>query len=360
MAGYTTGIANPNLQQLANISPEFSGDAQDLARSQRLAQMLTSAPVAEGQMVSGRYVAPSWTQNLAQLVNAGAGAYYQNQAEEQQTKLAEKLRQDKMGTLEAINTAINAGDLNKARAIATAKPEYGKEFIAPLLANTIPKTPDSVLKYKFAQTPEGGNFKGSLTEFENQMTPYQKEQLAIERQKLANEAGGGKLSEFQGKATNFGVQMAGSVNEMAAVEKAGFDPATTKNQALLSLAGTKFGNTVVSPEVQRYKQSMDNFTESFIRFKSGANVPMKEIEKDLKNLMPEVGDSQDKLNQKQRARERALQGMSISAGPGARFIKQAYEQEAPPMLNQSNAPAKPASNAQATPSLWGPATVVTK
>jgi len=58
-----------------------------------LAQMLTSAPAAEGQMVSGRFVAPSWTQNLAQLVNAGTGAYFANKAENQQQALAKQLRQ---------------------------------------------------------------------------------------------------------------------------------------------------------------------------------------------------------------------------------------------------------------------------
>lgn len=136
---FTTGIANQNLQQLANIPTEYSGDAQDLARSQRLAQMLTSAPVPEGQMVSGRFVAPSVTQNLAQLVQAGLGAYYGDKAETQQTKLAEKLRQDKMMTQEGIMTAIDKGDMKKALAIASTRPEYGKEFIAPLIGNVIPK-----------------------------------------------------------------------------------------------------------------------------------------------------------------------------------------------------------------------------
>jgi hypothetical protein len=45
-----------------------------------------------------------------------------------------------------------------------------------------PKTPESVLRYNFAKTPEGGNFKGSLADFENQMTPYQKAFLAIQAQ----------------------------------------------------------------------------------------------------------------------------------------------------------------------------------
>jgi hypothetical protein len=136
---FTTGQANANLQQLANTPTQFSGDIQDLERSQRLAQLLSSAQPAEGQMVSGHYVKPSWTQHLNQLAQAGLGAYYGNKAEEQQTKLANKLREDKMATLESINAAMDAGDFKKARSIATSRPEYSKDFIAPLMANTVPK-----------------------------------------------------------------------------------------------------------------------------------------------------------------------------------------------------------------------------
>ena len=93
MDGFTTGKAGGQIQQLTNIPAAYEGDAQELARAQRLAQMLTSAPVAEGQMISGRYVAPSWTQHLAGLVNAGAGAYYANKAENEQQALAKKIRE---------------------------------------------------------------------------------------------------------------------------------------------------------------------------------------------------------------------------------------------------------------------------
>ncbi len=139
MASYTTGQAGGQVLPLSNIPAEYTADALELARAQRMAQMLSSAPVPEGQMISGRYVAPSWTQSLAQLANAATGAYFGNQAEEKQLKLAEKLRQDKLMTQESIMTALDKGDTKKALAIATSRPEYSKEFIAPLMANVIPK-----------------------------------------------------------------------------------------------------------------------------------------------------------------------------------------------------------------------------
>ena len=139
MAGYTTGQAGGQLQQLSALPAEYSADAQDLARSQRLAQLLSSQPVPEGQMVSGRYVAPSITQNLNQLLQAGLGAYHGSQAEEKELKLANKLREDKMGTQQGIMEAINTGDMEKALSIAATRPEYGKDFIAPLMGSVIPK-----------------------------------------------------------------------------------------------------------------------------------------------------------------------------------------------------------------------------
>jgi hypothetical protein len=173
MASYTTGQAGGQVQPLTNIPAEYTADALELARAQRMAQMLSSAPMAEGQMVSGRYVAPSWTQSLAQLANATAGAYFGNQAEEKQLKLAEKLRQDKLMTQQGIMDAIDKGDTKKALAIASSRPEYSKEFIAPLMANVIPKAPTppapttEMQNFQFAkergEIPKGMTFLGYQT-----------------------------------------------------------------------------------------------------------------------------------------------------------------------------------------------------
>lgn len=170
MASYTTGQAGGQLQQLTNIPTEYTADALELARAQRMAQMLSSAPIAEGQIVSGRYVAPSITQHLAQLANAATGAYFGNQAEEKQLKLAEKLRQDKSMTQQGIMDAINKGDTKTALAIASSRPEYGKDFISPLMANVIPKAPTppapttEMQNFQFAkergEVPKGMTFIG--------------------------------------------------------------------------------------------------------------------------------------------------------------------------------------------------------
>lgn len=354
-------------QQILGTNPETS----DLSRQRRIAEMLMAKGMQQpdGNMVSGYYVAPSWTQQLAPMLNAAMGVGLDKSLDEKQSKMAEALRKTGSEEVQSILELAKTDPKAALQRSITSNSQMGRSLTPQMSELALPKTPEEVAKYKYAQTPEGGGFKGSYTDFTNQMNEYQKAQIKNEEARTAiaamtarnagSENGMPKLSEFQGKATNFGVQMAGSVNEMKAVEDAGFNPGSRKNQAMLALAGTELGNNVVSPEVQRYKQGMDNFSESFIRFKSGANVPMSEIQKDLKNMMPKVGDSEDLLMQKQRARERALQGMSISAGPGAKFIAEAYNTPMPGMNNQKQAQ-QPTATQKQVPSLWGAATVVEK
>ena len=92
MAIYTTGQAGGQAVQPTSVPAAYTTDALDLARSQRLAQLLGSQQLPEGQMISGRYVAPSITQNLAQFANMATGAYFADKAEKQNQALAQKLR----------------------------------------------------------------------------------------------------------------------------------------------------------------------------------------------------------------------------------------------------------------------------
>ena len=81
----------------------------------RVAQALQSQAAPEGQMVSGRYVAPSWTQHLANALGKIAGAYQEDKALQQYKDFA-KTKQEKQadalkqltGDLEGTKT-VNQG-----------------------------------------------------------------------------------------------------------------------------------------------------------------------------------------------------------------------------------------------------------
>jgi hypothetical protein len=90
---YTQSIAGPTLteQSVVNTNPDILG----LERQKLMAQMLLAKAQEgqpAGQMISGHYVAPAWTQRLAPVANQLLGEQKLKDVEEQQLALAEALR----------------------------------------------------------------------------------------------------------------------------------------------------------------------------------------------------------------------------------------------------------------------------
>jgi hypothetical protein len=79
----------------SNLPPEILGQQQALNRQQQMAQLLMQQgqQTPQGQMISGRYVAPSFTQNLASLANAYVGSRLAEKGDKQALELAAQLRQ---------------------------------------------------------------------------------------------------------------------------------------------------------------------------------------------------------------------------------------------------------------------------
>ena len=83
-----------NLSQSGTLPPELYAQQQQLNRQQQYAQMLMQQGQnpAQGQMVSGRYVAPSPWQALQSPVNMLLGAYMTKQGDTKAAELANALR----------------------------------------------------------------------------------------------------------------------------------------------------------------------------------------------------------------------------------------------------------------------------
>lgn len=124
-------------QQVLAQNPE----ASDLSRQRKLAEMLTlqAFQQPQGGLVSGHYVAPSWTQQLAPLVSGIAGQQMNKSLDEKQLALAEAVRGKRDEVQKQVMEKLNSGDTKGALAVASKYPEYAKEFIAPLMTNVIPK-----------------------------------------------------------------------------------------------------------------------------------------------------------------------------------------------------------------------------
>ena len=180
-----------NLGQMGNLPPEIYQQQQELNRQQKMAAMLMqNNQQPQGQMISGRYVAPSWAQSLQPIASMITGAYLSKQGDEKGLEIAKQLREGRLGTQEAITDAINSGDTKKALAIATADQyDVGKQFLPALIGATVPKIEGptkEMQNYNFAKTPEGGNYKGTFNEYKNEMDEYQRKHLAILGSNQAN------------------------------------------------------------------------------------------------------------------------------------------------------------------------------
>lgn len=339
-----------NMMNLAGnqLSPEFALEQQALNRQQQLANLLTQQglqPLQSGSMVSGRFVPTSPFQNLAQLANVAAGQYLANKGEEKALKLAEQLRQaqgqeaqDIIGAMRGkpqvvtelagpaykgvAPTAVQEatkGDANEALRLALqSRTGVGKQLLPSILEQAMPKQTNEMINYNFAKTPEGGGFKGSFNDYKNQMNEYQRQQLGIENQRLAIEREkqlNPTLTESQAKAAVFQSQMVGATNNVNRLEQGGFDPTKMSTQAGISFAGGRL-NPVISPEAQQYKQAQDQWSEAYLRFKTGAAATKDEVEKNRKTFFPQFGDTPEQVKQKAEARTQAEHDIGMAAGRG--------------------------------------------
>jgi hypothetical protein len=84
---------------IGTLNPEQMLQQQQILRQQKMAEMLMNQPAPQGQMIGNRYVAPSFTQNLANLANLAVGQYKLENADQKQIDLAKRLRADETSAM---------------------------------------------------------------------------------------------------------------------------------------------------------------------------------------------------------------------------------------------------------------------
>ena len=361
-----------NFGQADTLSPEMFAQQQDLNRQQRMAQMLMQQgqQAPQGQMISGRYVAPSIFQNLASLAQTGAGAYLQSKGDEKALDLAKKLREEgKVETQRLMN--VLAGTPEREQVTEMAGPYgvsgAGQNVPMPTATQTIPAQPGDarlalaeamnmsspqakaliptlvqralpepikpttdMQNYEFAKST---GFKGSFNDFKNQMTPFQQAQLQLDRERLEierqNKILGKDLTEAQGKASAFQSQMVSASNAVNTLESQGFDPTSFKSQTAVRLAGGA-ANPVIPVAAQQYKQAQDQWSEAYLRFKTGAAATEPEVVRNNRTYFPVFGDKPEQIAQKAAMREQAERDIGIAAGRGAGLGAQPIGQQPKP------------------------------
>tara|TARA_R110000822_G_scaffold46573_1_gene123850 strand:+ start:8450 stop:9724 length:1275 start_codon:yes stop_codon:yes gene_type:complete len=122
------GSANPQqfIQQQQLLPPEMQQESRDISRQQRLADMLTGQVFnqPQGQMVSGRYVAPSFFQNLAPLAQAYFGNQISEKAGAKQVALAQGLRERQVKDAELFSEAMSGVPADETTGRPAIAPDY--------------------------------------------------------------------------------------------------------------------------------------------------------------------------------------------------------------------------------------------
>lgn len=117
------------------------------------------------------------------------------------------------------------------------------------------------------------------------------------------------MTEAQAKAATFKSQMEAAERELSTVP---LDMSKLWNQADVGAAGG-WTNAVASPLAQRARQAQEQWSESFLRFKTGAAATADEVRLNVRTFFPQPWDGKDVIAQKKRMRDQAIQDIGVAA-----------------------------------------------
>lgn len=153
----------------------------------------------------------------------------------------------------------------------------------------------------------------SIKEFQdfNKLSPTEKEAYLKLQEQKRPVTNVNLPSEGERKAGLFQEQMKAASNTIASLGPV--DMANKTNQLAFKGAGG-MGNIAVDPKIQQYKQAADQWSESYLRVKTGAAATAPEVELNNKTFFPVFGDTAETVRLKERMRKKAEQDLGIMAG----------------------------------------------
>lgn len=365
----------------------------------RLAEMLRAAGQnqPQGQMVSGWYVKPSWTQNLNTALSGALGTYMGAQLdEERKAKTAEILRQLSQGKeVEPIPAVQNFNGMESMAEGQTPIPQQAPQNELERITQRRTSTEQSMPSP--AMQPQQQQRYVPLTEEEKigkvmelaQYNPYaaqiwsaqdtarqarltraeeraidrefKRENLLLQQQGQENLArlhgaiaAGNRvrpedkpLTEFQGKSVTFGTRAAQAHNILNSLEDTTDPLAVVTNQK-----GGILTNWMMPANVQRVDQAQRDFINANLRQESGATIQAPEFENARRQYFPQPGDTPEVIAQKRMNRELVIKGFAKQAGPGGvNDVMQVYNAGAPqiPSSSTQQAPEKQGRLGNLTP-----------
>ena len=128
-------------------------------------------------------------------------------------------------------------------------------------------------------------------------------------------------TESQAKAATFYSQMTSASKELEDLQKEGFKTNNPYAQFGVNVAGTPL-RAFTSPQAQRARQIQEQWTESFLRIKTGAAATRDEIKSNTATFFPQIGETDPSIiEQKARARQQAEQDVLAMTKPSTQPIQ---------------------------------------
>ena len=373
-----------------DLNNPYQQEVVGLDRQRQLAQMLINQGFQQpqGQMVSGRFVAPAWTERLAGLLSIYAGQKGLEEADKKQLDLAAALRkrygeevkefrnlmQGQEGTPEkAVEMAgpfgegvgLNNRDIpmpiayTPARAAVAPNPQAAYDFAAsaynPALQAVGMKnlTPEAVTlsegQKRFITMPDGslrevGSGGEKMSETQRNYLQAQKEGYQgtfFDYQRDLKKAGATSInmpSEGERKAGFMANILDKNIAQMQAA--LGVDPSAVKPNVPASIVAAIAGENVLSRAItpaqrQIIEDSQLDVLDAALTLRTGAAYTREQLLGMRGTYFPRIGDSPETVKAKQNRLETLLSSAYIAAGRAT-----------PPRLSETPPPAPARPTAQ--------------
>lgn len=376
------------MADIGTLTPDQMLEQQQILRQQKMAEMLMQQGMQQpqGQMVSGRYVAPSIFQNLAGLANVYMGQRGIEKANQAQIDLAKRLRADESSALtdyfqqlqpkpaqpapagyELIDAGTPATPANPKAALANlyANPKasprlqnlaFNKLFADPesytlseggvriqvqpdgthkIVASGADKTSSDYKDYLLASKDPLNPFKGSFVDY----------------QTMIKRAGATSINMPSGEERKAGFMSNILDRNLLQMQTAlGIDPTAVKPNVPASVVEAITGPNLLSRNMkpaqrQIVEDSQLDVLDAALTLRTGAAYTREQLNAMRETYFPVLGDKPQTVQAKKQRLESLLEGAYIAAGRAVPARVSAPPPPAPPTAREQlnipkvNAPA---------------------
>ncbi len=376
------------MADIGTLTPDQMLEQQKILRQQKMAEMLMQQGMQQpqGQMVSGRYVAPSIFQNLAGLANTYMGQRGIEKAEQAQLDLAKRLRADETSAMtdyfqdlqpkpaqpapagyELIDAGTPATPANPRAALANlfanpkASPRLQNMAFNKLIADPesytlseggvrIQVQPDGTHKIVASGADKtSSDYKDYLLASKDPLNPFKGS--FVDYQTMIKKAGATSINMPSGEERKAGFMSNILDRNLLQMQTAlGIDPTAVKPNVPASIVEAITGPNLLSRNMkpaqrQIVEDSQLDVLDAALTLRTGAAYTREQLNAMRETYFPVLGDKPQTVQAKKQRLESLLEGAYIAAGRAVPARVSAPPPPAPPTAREQlnipkvNAPA---------------------